>query len=308
MWRSHLFKWGRLLLYMGPQKQELWMSTLKTQDQELIILSKQDYLPILVESFLITAKLKSYLARQSSSIKRNWNTSRSSVKARQWHRLRNLHLIWFADVYYRVPHARGVTKLEIWILAYQKNRKSLITRVTCVRQAVEVRDGHNPDGVQSILAFDLYELFCFGWNRQRSCHLSGRIPSVKWKLPGCLLKALSLFPYRISTLYWKPVNRVFPESGIKQWCWVCLIQVHAPRDAWRGLSLIIMDHFERSMTIAEKPFMTHIPVVKGYSPKTLSQQKDTSSACGGDFSFVSPMFLPGTRILYCGKNGGEELF
>jgi hypothetical protein len=32
------------------------MSTLKTQDQGLIILSQQDYLPILVESFLIDRK------------------------------------------------------------------------------------------------------------------------------------------------------------------------------------------------------------------------------------------------------------
>src|SRR5512147_607004 len=32
------------------------MSTLKTQDQGLIMLSQQDYLPILVESFLIDRK------------------------------------------------------------------------------------------------------------------------------------------------------------------------------------------------------------------------------------------------------------
>jgi hypothetical protein len=40
----------------GSQKQEISMSTLKTQDQGLIILSQQDYLPILVESFLIDRK------------------------------------------------------------------------------------------------------------------------------------------------------------------------------------------------------------------------------------------------------------
>ena len=32
------------------------MSTLKTQDQGIIVLSQQDYLPILVESFLIDRK------------------------------------------------------------------------------------------------------------------------------------------------------------------------------------------------------------------------------------------------------------
>ncbi len=32
------------------------MSALKTQDQGIIILSQQDYLPILVESFLIDRK------------------------------------------------------------------------------------------------------------------------------------------------------------------------------------------------------------------------------------------------------------
>lgn len=32
------------------------MSVLKTQDQGIIILSQQDYLPILVESFLIDCK------------------------------------------------------------------------------------------------------------------------------------------------------------------------------------------------------------------------------------------------------------
>ena len=40
----------------GSRKQEVFMSTLKTQDQGLIMLSQQDYLPILVESFLIDRK------------------------------------------------------------------------------------------------------------------------------------------------------------------------------------------------------------------------------------------------------------
>ena len=47
------------------------MSTLKSQDQGIIKLSQMDYLPIVIESFLIDRKAQGSQVRRSGSIKRS---------------------------------------------------------------------------------------------------------------------------------------------------------------------------------------------------------------------------------------------
>ena len=59
------------------------MCALKNQDQGIIELSQTDYLPILIDSFLIDRKAQGFSGETVGSIKRNSNTFRSFVMTRQ---------------------------------------------------------------------------------------------------------------------------------------------------------------------------------------------------------------------------------
>ena len=50
------------------------MISLKTQDKGTIVLSQEDYIPILINSFLIDRKSQSLSNETIASIKRNSNT------------------------------------------------------------------------------------------------------------------------------------------------------------------------------------------------------------------------------------------
>ena len=119
------------------------MSVLKTQDQRTIVLSQEDYIPILIDSFLID--------RRSQSLS---NETISFYKKK---------------LKYFLKYCEDQAVTQVSQLTADFLRRYILQLSEGIIQA------------ESMLVSDLYAHFCYGLNWRRSCPLIGETPSVKFK-------------------------------------------------------------------------------------------------------------------------------
>ena len=131
------------------------MSTLKTQDQGLIILSQQDYLPILVESFLIDRKSQ--------------GLSPDTIQ------LYSKKLKYFL----RYCERQAVTQI------------SQLTPDFIRRYLLELSETHNPGGVH--VCFRSLRTMLYWIEEEEIMPIDWKNPIYKVKAPNCPTNCLSRF-------------------------------------------------------------------------------------------------------------------